>query len=340
MTHAPASPAPLPPGVLLEAVSPGLGTAGLGAAGLGKVGIVVVVPTFRRPALLLRTLASLRAQDISRPFAVIVVENDDENRAGLEAARPLFETGALEGAVVVARERGNCSAYNAGFAAARRLFSGLAFALIVDDDEAAEPGWIAAHLAALDRLGVDITGGPQIPVFEEAAKQALAKHPVFRPPFEASGPVAVLVSSGNVAMRAAVLERMGEPLFDTRFDFTGGGDADLFSRCREAGLRFGWCREAIVHEVVPARRTEFSWIHARALRNGALSTLVQRGRDGRGRTLAKSLALALAAPPRSLLLALRSRSLLIGLYHLQIAAGRLQGEFGRVGEQYRKPESN
>lgn len=321
----------LPSAVTVEALSPNHGA---------ERDVVVVVPTFRRPDLVLRTLASLQAQSTSRPFAIVLVENHAEGREGLEAARPLFESGALTGLVVVAHERGNCSAYNAGFAAARRFYPALQVALIIDDDEEAAPDWIEAHLAALDRLGVDITGAPQIPVFEDAAKQALAAHPVFRPPFEATGPVPTLVSSGNVAMRSAVLERMGEPLFDPRFNFTGGGDADLFSRCREAGFRFGWCREAAVREVVPKRRTEFSWINARSLRNGALSTLVQRGRDGRARTLAKSLALALAAPPRSLALALRSRSMLIGLYHIQIALGRLQGEFGRVGEQYRKPESN
>lgn len=331
MTHATLALPSLPPGVLLEAVSPGLDAA---------VGIAVVVPTFRRPELLLRTLESLRAQDTERRFAVIVVENDAEARAGLQAARPLIEAGTIDGMAVVAEARGNCSAYNAGFAAARRVLPRLETALIIDDDEAAEPGWIEAHLRALERFGADVTGGPQIPVFEEPGHEALADHPVFRAPYEASGPVRALVSSGNVAIRAKVLERMGEPLFDTRFDFTGGGDADLFSRCAGAGFRFAWCREAAVHEVVPARRTEFSWINARALRNGALSTLVQRGRDGRARTLAKSLALALAAPPRSAWAAWRSRSLLIGLYHLQIAAGRLQGEFGRVGEQYRKPESN
>ncbi len=133
---------------------------------------------------------------------------------------------------------------------------------------------------------------------------------------------------------------MGDPVFDTAFNFTGGGDSDLFSRARAAGFRFGWCREAAVRETVPARRTEFSWIHARAVRNGALSALVQRERDGRWATLAKSLALLLAAPPRSALLAVRSRSLAIGLYHLQVAIGRLQSEWGRVGEQYRQPESN
>ena len=39
------------------------------------------------------TLASLAAQRTTRPFAVIVMENDAEGRAGLDAARPLFADG-------------------------------------------------------------------------------------------------------------------------------------------------------------------------------------------------------------------------------------------------------
>lgn len=33
-------------------------------------------------------------------------------------------------------------------------------------------------------------------------------------------------------------------------------------------------------------------------------------------------------------------SAVIGLYHAQVAVGRLLSEFGLVNEQYRKPESN
>ena len=56
--------------------------------------------------------------------------------------------------------------------------------------------------------------------------------------------------------------------------------------------------------------------------------------------LAKSLALLAAAPWRGLVLGLRTRSGLIGLYHAQVALGRLLSEFGVKNEQYRKPEAN
>jgi hypothetical protein len=56
--------------------------------------------------------------------------------------------------------------------------------------------------------------------------------------------------------------------------------------------------------------------------------------------LAKSLALLAASVPRGLALGLRTRSGVIGLYHAQVAIGRLMSEFGVANEQYRKPENN
>ena len=59
--------------------------------------MVVTVPTFRRPAQLLETLASLQQQETTRRFAVIVIENEAEKREGAIAAAPLFESGAIAG---------------------------------------------------------------------------------------------------------------------------------------------------------------------------------------------------------------------------------------------------
>ena len=88
------------------------------SAGLAAetVEAVVTLPTFKRPEQVLETLASLKAQKTGRRFAVIVMENEAEARAGAKAALPLFEHGEISGLVIVAHERGNCSAYNAGWA--------------------------------------------------------------------------------------------------------------------------------------------------------------------------------------------------------------------------------
>lgn len=306
--------------------------------------IAVVVPTFRRPDHLRVTLASLADQARRAGAAIVVVDNDGERREGAAVARGLLESGEIGGLLVLARERGNCSAYNAGFAQALAAFPDLRYCLAIDDDERAGEGWIDALVAAAERFDADVVGGPQVPVVEAGGDARLAAHPVFQPPYARSGPAPILFSSGNVLIRRHVLERMGDPVLDTRFNFIGGGDADFYRRCRRQGFRFAWCAEAVAYETVPARRTEFSWIHARSLRNGAISALIEHrdrpGLAGRLQTLAKSAALLLASPPRAALRAARSRSLRIGLYPMQVALGRFQAEFGRVGEQYREPERN
>ncbi|MBO0661638.1 glycosyltransferase [Jiella sp. MQZ9-1] len=324
------------PTITIACVSPNLAKS--------AVETVVTLPTFRRPGHLLETLASLAAQQGAPPFAVIVMENDDEGRQGLEAARSLFERGDMTGLVLIAHERGNCSAYNAGWQTALSEFPQLRHLLVIDDDELADAHWVARMVDAAARLNVDILGGPQVPRFETGARSGFERHPVFRRPYAVTGVVPILFSSGNVLIRRRVLDTMGAPFLDTAFNFIGGGDSDFYSRCRERGFGFGWCADAPVFETVPARRTEFSWLNARSLRNGAISAIIERrrcaGGGGAAKRLAKSLALLVASPWRSLRLGLNTGSATIGLYHCQVAVGRLMAEFGRVNEQYRQPERN
>ena len=100
---------------------------------------IVTVPTFRRPVQLLETLGSLQAQQTDRRFAVIVMENEADAREGAMAALPLFESSAVQGMLIVAHERGNCSAYNAGWQTALLHFPSFEHLLVIDDDELADP---------------------------------------------------------------------------------------------------------------------------------------------------------------------------------------------------------
>ncbi|WP_152045280.1 glycosyltransferase family 2 protein [Aureimonas psammosilenae] len=327
-------------GVTIEARSP----AGHGDAAQ-SVDAVVVLPTFRRPEHLSRTLASIAAQSVARRLAVVVVENHAEGREGLAVAAQALEQGQIRGLGIVAHARGNCHAYNAGWAVALAEFPSARFILSIDDDECASPTWAERLMETAEITAADFVGGPQVPVFEGTGKgEACSRHPVFTPHYDRTGPVPILYSSGNVLIRREVLQAMERPFLDPVFNFTGGGDSDFYSRARRKGYRFAWCQEAEAFETVPERRTEFSWLQARSLRNGALSSIIEhRARpDFKGRvgTLAKSMALLTAAPLRSALLGWRTRSAVIGLYPLNVALGRLMAEFGMVNEQYRRPEEN
>ncbi len=307
--------------------------------------IVVTVPTFKRPEWLLRTLESLKNQQTKRKFAVVIIENEAELRAGATAASPMIETGELTGMVIVAHERGNCSAYNAGWMTAFVHFPNFSHIIVIDDDEVASPNWMETMLQAADKFAADIVGGPQIQVFENPEHAVWANHPVFCPPYKTSGRVEALYSSGNLLVSRAVPEALGTPFLEPMFNFIGGGDSDFLSRARQAGFKLAWCAEAEVHETVPSRRVEVSWIRARGLRNGVISTLVERRkrRDqqfGELRTVAKSFALLIAAPFRAAGKLIATGSPVIAVYPIHVALGRVMSHFGYANEQYRQPDKN
>jgi glycosyltransferase involved in cell wall biosynthesis len=306
---------------------------------------VVTLPTFKRPKQVLETLASLKAQQTVRRFAVIVMENEAEAREGAKAVLPLFEAGEMPGFVIVAHERGNCSAYNAGWQTALLQFPNFKHLLVIDDDELAEPDWLERMCSAAETLRADIVGGPQVPIFADPAHSRWAEHPVFAPPYRETGRVPALYSSGNLLVGRNVLTAMGPPFLDLKFNFMGGGDSDFLSRSAQKGFVLGWCAEARVKETVPARRVEADWIRARSLRNGVISTLVEKKKRAGtpfagAKVFVKSLALLAASPLRAAVRLARTGSLTTGLYPVYVALGRVMAEFGYANEQYRQPEKN
>jgi glycosyltransferase involved in cell wall biosynthesis len=304
----------------------------------------VCIPTFRRPAMLQSALGSLMRQSGAPPFMVMVVDNDGAGREGAALAAGLIASGQLKGRVLVEPRQGNCKAYNAAWSHLRLHLPDVPFICGIDDDEEADAGWLAALITAAGAHRADIVGGTVIPIFSDERLNYLRQHPIFRSHYTADGLIPQLYSSANYLIRAGVLDAMGYPYLDEAFDYKGGGDTDFFTRARRAGTRFAWSNAARLTETMPVRRTEFSWIHARALRNGMISALIEHKADpgltGRARTALKSAALLAAAPFRGLRDAAATGSGLIGLYHLQVALGRLGAEFGLNIEQYRNPEKN
>ncbi len=305
----------------------------------------MTVPTFKRPRHLVETLESLAAQETDRSYAIIVVENEAVKREGAAAALPLFERGELAGLVIVAHERGNCAAYNAGWQTALEVFPDFKYLLVMDDDEIASPIWLETMCKAAESFRADIVGGPQIPVFAHPSHERFRSHPVFSPPYEETGRVSALYSSGNLLIGRQVLERMDRPFLDLAFNFMGGGDSDFLSRAAGKGFRLAWCAEAPVHETVPARRVKADWIRKRSLRNGVISTLVEKkkragDRLGRIRVFAKSLALLALSPLRGAYRLAATGSFSVAAYPVYVGLGRVLAELGYANEQYREPDKN
>jgi hypothetical protein len=304
--------------------------------------LVVVVPTFRRAEHLVKTLKTIVSQRPDVPCATIVVENDREGLAGAEAAKSFFLAHASDSAVIVAHRRGHSHACNAGWAMALDLYPNLRALAGIYDDEVAAPEWLDGLIAVQEAHGADIVGGPQLPVFEDPDGQRWKRHPIFWPRYDVTGPVPRLYSAGNVLVTRPVLDSMAQPFLDPALNLVGVGDADFFNRCKAKGFSFAWAAEAWVAEAVPSHHTTASWVRARSLEQGAISTLLEHQRDatfaGRLKTFSKSLAMLAASVPRGIKLWVESGLAAAALYHFHVASGRLMAEFGLTGGRDHEPE--
>ena len=317
-------------GRALAAVSPALDR---------TIATVVCVPAFRRPKHLRATLESLAKQRTDRPFAVVIVDNDAMASESVPVAREFLHAGRLGGLCLVEPHQGNCHAINAAFATALATFPKARHFLMIDDDEIASPDWLALMVRAAETTGADVVGGPVWPVFDDAAKQNLERHPAFKPAYETSGSVPMIYGCGNCLITRSAFERLGAPAFDLRFNFLGGGDVDFFTRCRRAGMRFHWVAEAVITETVPETRSRPRWLAQRALRIGAINYHVQRKVARSLRSRAKLFAKVLALMPLSLVRAIRLAAIehraLIALHPIIVAVGGALAVIGIEPQQYK-----
>jgi glycosyltransferase involved in cell wall biosynthesis len=196
--------------------------------------ISVIVPARNAAATLPRTLAALAAQDLDRPYEVIVVDDGSADRtAELAAAAP---------GVVVVRESGvgPGPARNAGVACAVSPL--LAF---TDADCVPRTGWLGAGLAALE--DADLVQGTVIPDPSAA-----------RGPYDRTisvGREYGLYETANLFARGELFERLGgfhDPL-RARLGKPLGEDVWFGWRARRAGARVAFSEAAVVEHAVFAR---------------------------------------------------------------------------------------
>jgi glycosyltransferase involved in cell wall biosynthesis len=300
---------------------------------------VVCIPTFRRPAGLKKTLESLAAQAGAEHFAVVVVENDAERLEGKQVADAIFASRALSGFHVVEGKQGNCSAINTAFRTARESFPTAEFFLMIDDDEEASSTWLAGMLDTARSSGADLVGGPVVRRFEGDAPPSLQKHPLFCSTIASSGKTDTLHGTGNCLIRRRVLEALGEPTLDPRFNFLGGGDMDFFTRCSLAGFKSHWNENAKVFETVPAQRMKAKWVLGRSIATGVINYTIDQkryqGRVGIARLLLKNFVSLGIAPFRAARALLATGHWLPASHPLCLSIGRNLAALGLAPTPYR-----
>ncbi|WP_062087224.1 glycosyltransferase [Caballeronia udeis] len=203
--------------------------------------ISVVVPTYHRPAMLERCLASLLTQDYDPArFEIIVCDDgpDDATRACVERiARVHAASGPLVRFVPVTATQGPAGARNAGWRLSRA--ASIAF---TDDDTQPDARWLASGAKELTAGAGVVSGRIIVP---------LGKRPTDYET-DAAGLAHAEFATANAFMDRAALERIGG--FDARFTSAWREDSDLQFALMKAGIPISRADDAIVlHPVRPAR---------------------------------------------------------------------------------------
>ena len=293
-----------------------------------KVEAVVCIPTFRRPDYLRATLFSLELQRTQVAFAVVVVDNDAESKAGLSVARDYFN-GKLNGVATLEPQQGSGFALNRAVALALNLFPNAQNILMLADDEIAASNWLDVMVNAARMSKAETIGAPIHPKFSSRAPRHIRSHPIFHQPYKATGEVPKLESAGNCLIRRTVFDTIKGPYFDPALSAITGSDTDFFMRCKQAGFKSYWVQEAEVSETISSSRSTPSWILSRSAALGALAAHM----DSRYMTTQwggfaprlKSFALLPVAAGRFAATFLRTGNWLKAMHPLSFAWGRVMG---------------
>ena len=300
--------------------------------------VIVAIPTFRRPRSLERLLLALEKIQTTASVTVLVADNDAVKHEGADKCAAIRARGyrwPLRSMVVAAR----------GIAQVRNALVEVALGdermehlAMIDDDEWPQPQWLSALLAEQAKTCAGVLQGSILFEFDKPPQDWASAFDGMSDVRHPSGPVEMLQGSGNLLMTRAALETLPAPRFDPDFALTGGEDSDFFVRLKQAGVRFAWSDEGVVHTEVPATRTSLKWALSRAYSIGNSDMRVFLKYDpsfaAQLRELGKIAAALLLSPFLFVILAFDANRRANALRRMFRAAGKIAALFGRQYNEY------
>ena len=228
---------------------------------MSKETVSVCIATYRRPSLR-ECLASIAEQKLpdNIQLQIIIADNDIVPSAQVLVAEaavnfnlPIIYLHAPANNISLAR--------NAGLDAAQGEW--VAF---IDDDEIAQPDWLAALLSKAKTEKADAVFGPALAVYPETAPNWMQDLRIHDNIPKSRGGVVQTGHCCNGLMRRNVLSE------DLRFDLSLGQsrreDSAFFFALFHRGGKLAIANDAVVKEAVAKDRLNFDFLAARARRAG------------------------------------------------------------------------
>ncbi|MEL6520628.1 MAG: glycosyltransferase [Pseudomonadota bacterium] len=226
--------------------------------------VTVGICTFRRSSLH-TTIESVVNQSLPSGVNVRVVVADNDETAQLEESlATLAQRLSLDLTYVHAPARNISIARNACLEAADK-----SLLLFIDDDEIAEPDWVAKHLEAFEHSKASVVFGPAHAIYPDTAPDWMRENSFHSNIPTRNGDVVETGFSSNVLIDLRD-DRVRTERFSPDYGRTGGEDVDYFFRLHRKGVLMDIALDAAVREPVAPKRMSFQWLLRRRHTTGMI----------------------------------------------------------------------
>ena len=225
--------------------------------------ITIAIASSGRPSLV-RCLTSLVALELPKGVAIDVLIADDSPDGQVASLLQMVPRLPFKITTVVSAAHNVAIARNACLEAATGDL--IAF---IDDDEWAEPLWIARMLVALAEFNADCVFGPVHPTYPTETPDWIVRANPLHVDWGKRGMQVSVGRGGNTLMKRAIIDAHALR-FDPALGRTGGEDTSFFHAFGSAGGVMVVTDDAMVHEDVPPSRVNVSYFRHRALRTGQI----------------------------------------------------------------------
>ena len=149
-------------------------------------------------------------------------------------------------------------------------FDGLAF---VDDDAFADKNWINTLFTVWQEKQVQVTTGPQFPIYPDKTKTLYAAARVYQERKLAEGAELSWAATNNVLLDLKFFAQ-NQLSFNNKLIY-GGEDKALFQQVGRHGGKIVWVQDAIIREFINPERLNVKWALKRRFRIGATELQIE-----------------------------------------------------------------